>query len=258
MIVERMEIVSQQMLATKIFELVLRNKRIVQRAKVGQFLHLKVSEGMDPLLRRPISIANIDKDRNELTVIYRAEGTGTKLLSTRKQGEMIDVLGPLGNGFPVETETDISTAILIGGGIGVPPLYELAKQFVQIGKKVITVIGFSSERDVFYEGKFAALGDVHVSTIDGSAGTKGTVLDVIKEKSLQFDAIYACGPTVMLKAIEETYPTTDGFLSLEERMACGIGACFACVCHKKDDLTGTSYKKVCTDGPVFPIGEVQL
>lgn len=258
MIVGNMEVISQEKIAANIFELVLRNKEIVEKAKAGQFLHLKVSEGIDPMLRRPISIASIDEENDQLTVIYRAEGTGTKLLSTHKQGEMIDVLGPLGNGFPVDGETGIKTAILIGGGIGVPPLYELAKQFVEKGLNVIAVIGFSSSSDVFYQDKFAELGKVYVATMDGSVGTQGTVLDVIKEKQLQFDAIYACGPTVMLKAIEQAYPNTHGFLSLEERMACGIGACFACVCHKKDDPTGTSYKKVCTDGPVFPIGEVQL
>lgn len=257
MIVDNMEIIAQKRIAMNIFELVLRNKAIVKQAKAGQFLHLKVSEGIDPLLRRPISIANIDQEKDELTVIYRVEGAGTKLLSRRKQGEFVDVLGPLGNGFPIESE-NVNTAILIGGGIGVPPLYQLAKQFVNKGVKVITVIGFSCEQDIFFEEEFAEFGEVHVATMDGSRGTNGTVLQAIKEKQLTFDAIYACGPTVMLKAIEETYPTTHGFLSLEERMACGIGACFACVCHKKDDPTGTSYKKVCTDGPVFPIGEVQL
>lgn len=258
MIVENMEIVSQQKIAKSIYELVLKGKELVGCASQGQFLHLKVTEGWEPLLRRPISIAQINKEKGEVTVIYRAEGRGTNLLALKQKGEKVSVLGPLGNGFQVNEAKATDVALLIGGGIGVPPLYELSKQLTSNGVKVIHVAGFASRQDVFYEDNFKQLGETHITTIDGTYGKQGTVIDVIKEKNLLFDIIYACGPTPMLKAIEASFPDRKGFLSLEERMACGIGACFACVCHVQNDPTGNLYKKVCTDGPVFEIGEVVL
>ncbi|OIJ13230.1 dihydroorotate dehydrogenase electron transfer subunit [Anaerobacillus alkalilacustris] len=258
MIVENMEVISQHKIADSVYELVLRGEALVRLCNQGQFLHLKVSEGTDPLLRRPISIAQINKDQGELTVIYRAGGRGTNMLALKQAGEMVSVLGPLGNGFPLNEVEASNTAILIGGGIGVPPLYELSLQLRNMGVQVIHVLGFSSSKDVFYEEKFVQLGETYVTTMDGTYGEKGTVIDVINDKQLNFDVIYSCGPTPMLKAIESTFPEKKGFLSLEERMGCGIGACFACVCHVQNDKTRTEYKKICTDGPVFPIGEVEL
>ena len=140
----------------------------------------------------------------------------------------LDILGPLGNGFPVDEVSVGETALLVGGGIGVPPLYELSKQLVAKGVKVIHVLGFQTESAVFYEKEFLKNGETYVATVDGSYGTKGFVTDVMKE--LEFDCIYTCGPTPMLKAIEQDYSDKKVFLSLEERMGCGIGACFACVC----------------------------
>lgn len=258
MIVENMEIVNQEKIAMNVYELVLKGDKLVTQASVGQFLHIKVSKGTDPLLRRPISIAKIDKEKGQLTVIYRAEGRGTSMLAVKQAGELISVFGPLGNGFSVNEINKSEVALLIGGGIGVPPLYELSLQLNKKGVKVIHVLGFAGKNDVFYEEKFQQLGETYITTIDGSYGKKGTVIDLIKEKGLGFDVIYSCGPTPMLKAIEATFPDEKGFLSLEERMGCGIGACFACVCHVKDDPTKTAYKKICTDGPVFAIGEVVL
>jgi dihydroorotate dehydrogenase electron transfer subunit len=258
MIVENMEIVSQKEIASQVYELVLKGQELVNLAMQGQFLHVKVSEGTDPLLRRPISIAQIEKEKGELTVIYRSGGRGTNMLALKQTGEIISVLGPLGNGFPLEETSAGEVAILIGGGIGVPPLYELSLQLVKKGIKVIHVLGFAGSKDVFYEDKFLELGETYVATMDGSHGAKGTVIDLIHNQGLLFDTIYSCGPTPMLKAIETTFSKKRGFLSLEERMGCGIGACFACVCHVQNDPTGTAYKKICTDGPVFPIGEVEL
>ncbi len=258
MIVENMEIVSQKNIASQVYELVLQGQELVNLAMQGQFLHVKVSSGTDPMLRRPISIANIDKDKNQLTVIYRAGGRGTNMLATKQVGDHVSVLGPLGNGFPVEATKPGEKAVLIGGGIGVPPLYELSMQLVARRVTVIHVLGFASSKDVFYEEKFIELGETYVATMDGTSGFHGTVIDLINDKGLSFDTIYSCGPTPMLKAIETTFPQKRGFLSLEERMGCGIGACFACVCHVQNDPTGTAYKKICTDGPVFAIGEVEL
>lgn len=253
-----MEIVRQTKIATNVYELVLQGDKLALVASQGQFLHIKVSKGTDPLLRRPLSIAKIDKEKGQLTVIYRAEGRGTSMLAIKQAGELISVFGPLGNGFSVNEINKDEVALLIGGGIGVPPLYELSLQLKKKGVNVIHVLGFAGGSDVFYEEKFQQLGKTYITTIDGSYGVKGTVIDVIKEKGLGFDVIYSCGPTPMLKAIEATFPDQKGFLSLEERMGCGIGACFACVCHVKDDPTKTAYKKICTDGPVFAIGEVVL
>ncbi|WP_367949314.1 dihydroorotate dehydrogenase electron transfer subunit [Bacillus sp. FJAT-29790] len=255
---ELCKIISQQEIAEHIFELTLQGELVHEMKEPGQFVHLKVSDSLDPLLRRPISIANIDKEQNQFTMIYRAEGKGTALLSEKLAGDFVDVLGPLGNGFPVEEAKKGETALLVGGGIGVPPLYELSQQLIKQGVKVIHVLGFQSESVAFYETAFSQLGETYVATVDGSFGTKGFVTNVIENEKLEFDILYTCGPTPMLKALESGYKHKKVYLSLEERMGCGIGACFACVCHTGDDPDGFTYKKVCSDGPVFKAGEVVL
>ena len=251
-------VVSQTQLAHSIYELTLKGELVQQMSEPGQFVHIKVSNGMDPLLRRPISIAKIDRNQNEFTMIYRAEGHGTKILSKKIAGEQIDILGPLGHGFPVDETAVGETALLVGGGIGVPPLYELSRQLVKKGVTVIHVLGFQNKAAVFYEREFLELGETYVATVDGSYGVKGFVTDVIADKGLDFDTLYSCGPTPMLKALESQFSDKKVYLSLEERMGCGIGACFACVCHTTDDSSDHTYKKVCSDGPVFRAGEVIL
>ncbi|MEH7544742.1 MULTISPECIES: dihydroorotate dehydrogenase electron transfer subunit [Bacillaceae] len=253
---ELCKVLSQKEIASDIFELTIHGDLVSQINAPGQFVHLKVSNGLDPLLRRPISISSYDTEQNSLTMIYRKEGKGTSMLAELRPGMHVDILGPLGNGFPVEEVSTGDTALLVGGGIGVPPLYELSNQLVAKGVKVIHVLGFQTVSAVFYEEEFLKNGETYVATVDGSYGRKGFVTDVMKE--LQFDCIYTCGPTPMLRAIEQNYQDKKVFLSLEERMGCGIGACFACVCKKKDDPTGVSYKKVCSDGPVFRAGEVLI
>lgn len=255
---ELAEVISHKKIADSIFELVLAGKMVDEMNEPGQFIQIKVADGDTPLLRRPISICDIDKEKNQYTVLYRAEGQGTKILATRKVGEKIDILGPIGNGFSVEEAEVGETALLVGGGIGVPPLYELSQQLVAKGVKVIHVLGFASEKDVFYEEEFQKLGDTHIVTVDGSHGHKGFVTDVIDQEGIEFDVLYSCGPAGMLQALEKRFEGRRAFISVEERMACGIGACFACVCHKKNDPTGQAYKKVCVDGPVFKMGEVVL
>ncbi|THE14413.1 dihydroorotate dehydrogenase electron transfer subunit [Bacillus timonensis] len=255
---EQMKVVSHSQIAEDIFELTLAGDLVQEMGEPGQFVHIKVSDGIDPLLRRPISIANINHQIQECTFIYRREGLGTRVLSEKNIDQSVDVLGPLGRGFPVDEVRTGETALLVGGGIGVPPLYELSQQLVAKGVNVIHVLGFQSKSAVFYEEKFNELGKTHIATVDGSVGTKGFVTDVINKYGITFDTLYSCGPTPMLKALENKYPDQNAYISLEERMGCGIGACFACVCHLQSDPDGSSYKKVCSDGPVFKVGEVIL
>ena len=204
----------------------------------GQFINIQI-DGF--YLRRPISVC--DYDDKTITIIYKILGNGTDKLSTMKAGENLDILTGLGNGF--NTNCDGDKPLLIGGGVGVPPLYRLCKELIKNGKKPIVVFGFASKEDAFYEDEFKNLGvDVYVATVDGSYGTKGFVTDVISNLS-GYTYYYACGPMGMLKAI---YVGTqvDGQLSLEERMGCGFGACMGCSIQTKN---GT--KRVCKEGPVF-------
>lgn len=250
-----MTIKEHKLLAENIFKIELTGDIVTQIEQPGQFVHIKTGNGADPLLRRPISIANINMKESSITLIYRKEGKGTEMLSLRQKGEKVSVLGPLGNGFPLDKVNKGETALLVGGGIGIPPLYELSKQLVQKGVNVIHVLGFQSKFAAFYAEEFAEQGKTYIATVDGSLGAKGFVTDVLNRTEINFDIIYSCGPTPMLKALQEKYPHQEVFISLEERMGCGIGACLACVCKTTDDK---GYKKVCSDGPVFRAGEVLL
>jgi dihydroorotate dehydrogenase electron transfer subunit len=250
---ELCKILSHKEIAKDIYELTVAAELVNEITEPGQFVHVRVSSSWDTPLRRPISISSYDNEK--FTMIYRKEGRGTKLLAEMGPGMVIDILGPLGNGFPINEVNVGETALLVGGGIGVPPLYELSNQLVAKGVKVIHILGFQTESAVFYEKEFLKNGETYVVTVDGSYGSKGFVTDVMK--TLRFDCIYTCGPTPMLRAIELGYPDQKVFLSLEERMGCGVGACFACVC-KTPEGSNTSYKKVCSDGPVFRAGEVLI
>ncbi len=204
----------------------------------GQFINIQI-EGF--YLRRPISVC--DYDEKTITIIYKIFGNGTDKLSTMKEGETLDILTGLGNGF--NTNCDGEKPLLIGGGVGVPPMYRLCKELIKNGKKPIVVFGFASKEDIFYEEEFKKLGvDVYVATVDGSYGTKGFVTDVINGLN-DYTYYYACGPMGMLKAIYAGIGV-DGQLSLEERMGCGFGACMGCSIQTKN---GT--KRVCKEGPVF-------
>ncbi|WP_026574822.1 dihydroorotate dehydrogenase electron transfer subunit [Bacillus sp. UNC438CL73TsuS30] len=247
------KIISQEEIAQDIYELTVAADFVKDIRSPGQFVHIRVTSSWDPLLRRPISISSYDDEK--FTMIYRKEGNGTGMLAEMKAGMELDILGPLGNGFPVEEAAVGETALLVGGGIGVPPLYELSNQLRKKGVKVIHVLGFQTKSAVFYEEKFAENGATYIATADGSYGYKGFVTDVMRD--LNFDLIYTCGPTPMLRAIEQGHSDKKLFLSLEERMGCGVGACFACVC-KTVEGSSTSYKKVCSDGPVFRAGEVLI
>lgn len=202
----------------------------------GQFINIKL-DGL--YLRRPISV--FDRDDKSVTIIYKVVGRGTELMSQMKVGENLDVLTGLGNGY--DTSLCKEHAVLLGGGVGVPPLYMLAKTLISEGKKVSVVLGFNTKDEVFCEEDFKALGaDVKVTTVDGSYGIKGFVTDALPDN---YDHFFTCGPEPMLKAV---YKATDtsGQMSFEERMGCGFGACMGCSCK-----TITGYKRICKDGPVM-------
>lgn len=243
---------SQDRLAQDVYSMWITTK-IAKEAKPGQFISIYSKDG-SRLLPRPISICEADPEEERIRIVYRIAGAGTKEFSAYESGDSIIILGPLGNGFPLEGEK----VFLIGGGIGIPPMLELAKN-LNCEKQI--VLGYRDSQ-LFLRDEFEAYGEVYVATEDGSAGTKGNVLDAIKAHSLTADVIYACGPTPMLRAIKK-YAEEQGiccYISLEERMACGIGACLACVCKtkEKDGHSNVNNTRVCKDGPVFLAQEVDL
>lgn len=254
---ETVTVVSQEQLADGIFSMWIQTEA-AKTARPGQFISMYTNDG-SKLLPRPISICEIDTETSKLRVVYRvtAEKTGTEQFSKMKAGDTLPIIGPLGNGFPLEAGKG-KRAFLIGGGIGVPPILELAKQ-LDCEKQII--MGYR-DADTFLKEQFEENGTVYISTEDGSVGTKGNVMDAIRENGLEADIIYACGPTPMLRAIKQ-YAEEQGiecYISLEERMACGIGACLACVCKtkEKDAHSNVNNKRICKDGPVFLSTEVDL
>jgi dihydroorotate dehydrogenase electron transfer subunit len=210
----------------------------------GQFINIEL-EGK--FLRRPISVS--DYDEKTITIIYKVVGSGTEQMREMAAGTKLDILTGLGNGF--KTENEAKAPLLVGGGVGVPPLYNLCKRLLSEGKKPSVILGFNTRDEIFYEEEFKALGvEVYCSTADGSYGTKGFVTDVIREKALQFDYLYTCGPLPMLKALYDA-TETDGEFSFEERMGCGFGACVGCTCKTK-----YGNKRICKEGPVLKREEI--
>lgn len=245
--VQLTKVIENKSIAHNIYKLTLEGTITQEMNEPGQFVNIRVNNTNEFLLRRPISICEVNKENNTFVMIYRAEGAGTKKISEMKVGELVDVLGPLGNGYNISSLAAGQTALLVGGGIGVPPLYELAKQFNLAGIKTVHILGFNNERDVFYEKEFSELGTTYVATADGSYGERGFVTDVVEKNGIEFDKYYSCGPLAMLKALKNMNSSKEGYLSLEERMACGVGACYACVCKTETDNTS----RVCYDGPVY-------
>ncbi|AVP36857.1 dihydroorotate dehydrogenase electron transfer subunit [Staphylococcus felis] len=253
---EKLTVISNEKIADRIYELKVTGPVVEQLKQPGQFVHIKAGQGSLHMLRRPISICEINTSEKSFTMLFRAEGAGTEKIAALSKGDEIDILAPLGNGFPVDKAQ--KKALLVGGGIGVPPLYELSKQLTKRGIEVVHVLGFRSKKDVFYQEQFEALGQTYIATEDGSLGEKGFVTNVIDQLPVDYDIYYTCGPKPMLKALTQLYTLKDvpGYISLEERMGCGVGACYACVCHVPNSTT--DYVKVCTDGPVFEKGAVVL
>ena len=232
---------SNRRIARDIWEMVLcgDNSAIT---RPGQFVNLLI-EGC--YLRRPLSVCNVESDR--LTLIYKVVGKGTEILSRTQSGTVINTLSGLGNGFDVTRAGE--RPLLVGGGVGVPPMYLLCRRLIENGAKPVVVLGFNTADDVFYRAEFEALGaEVHIATADGSVGTRGFVTDVVK--NLTYTYFYTCGPLPMFYALERTVKT-EGEYSFEERMGCGFGACMGCSCKTK---YGT--KRICVNGPVLKREEI--
>lgn len=245
-------VVSQERLASDIYSLVLRAPEIAEQAVAGQFVSVYTGDG-SRLLPRPISLCGIDREDGTLRLVYRVVGYGTDRFSKLSAGDTVDILGPLGNGFMKSDKK----AILIGGGIGIPPMLQLARE-LSCEKSV--VLGYRDE--IFLSEEFEPYGRVYMSSEDGLHGVKGNVIDAIREYGVDGDVIYACGPTPMLRGIK-AYAAEKGIecqISMEEKMACGVGACLACVCRTKevDEHSQVHNRRICKDGPVFFAGEVEL
>lgn len=243
-------ILAQKQIGGEIYDMTIHFPEAAAEAVPGQFLCLYCSDGAR-LLPRPISICQIDREGGNLRMVYRIAGAGTREMSEKKQGEKLQAMGPLGNGFTIGRED----AILVGGGIGIPPMLELARTIP--GRKTV-VLGYRDE--TFLLEEFSSLCDTFAATEDGSCGVKGTVIDAIRAYDVKGKQIYACGPMPMLKALAD-YARSQGLeaqISLEERMACGIGACLGCITRTKsrNAHTNSHNARICKDGPVFDIREV--
>lgn len=233
------KILSNEKIAKDIYKMILEGD-IQYITASGQFINIKL-EGK--FLRRPISVC--DYDENTITIIYKVVGEGTEMMSRLPVGETLDVLTGLGNGYDISNGTK---PLLIGGGVGVPPMYNLCKKLIAAGQEPTVILGFNTKEEVFYEDEFRALGaDVRVATVDGSYGIKGFVTDAFPD---EYDYFYTCGPMPMFRAIEAK-AVTSGQYSFEERMGCGFGACMGCSCKTK-----YGNKRICKDGPVLVREEI--
>jgi dihydroorotate dehydrogenase electron transfer subunit len=254
---QRVRVESQTCIAKDIYSMWIVAPEVASMAVPGQFISVYTKDG-SKLLPRPISLCEVDAEGGRIRIVYRVTGkaAGTAQFAAWQAGEEIEILGPLGNGFSLDVAKG-KRAMLIGGGIGVPPMLELAKR---LDATCDLVMGYRDE--TFLLEEFESQGTCYVATEDGSCGCKGTVLDAIQGANLTADVVFACGPTPMLRAIkhyclEREIPC---YLSMEEKMACGIGACLACVCKSKeiDSHSQVNNKRVCKDGPVFLSTEVEL
>ncbi|MBQ4551023.1 MAG: dihydroorotate dehydrogenase electron transfer subunit [Oscillospiraceae bacterium] len=234
------EIMSNEALTDSVYKMVLSGDTS-HITNCGQFVNIQL-DGL--YLRRPISVC--DYDAETLTIVYKVVGKGTEAMSAMMPGKKLDILTGLGNGYDLTLSGE--HPVLLGGGVGVPPMYNLAKKLIGEGKTVSVILGFNSMSEIFYEEEFKALGcDVTVTTVDGSYGKRGFVTDALPENYTYF---YTCGPEPMLKAVYRA-TNTSGQMSFEERMGCGFGACMGCSCK-----TLTGYKRICKDGPVMKKEEI--
>jgi len=264
----KVKILSKREVVPNIYLMKLKAPEIVQEALPGQFIHIKCSVDNYPLLRRPISIHRINKEKGKIYILFQVVGDGTKLLSQRVVGDNLNIMGPIGNGFNIYPES--KKIMIIGGGIGVAPLLALAEESIAQGKEVRVLIGALKKELVIGEENFRNLGaKVDVATDDGSYKYKGLVTDLLEATIIREgwlgDQIFACGPKPMLKKISEIalQANINCQVSLEERMGCGIGACLGCVCKIKAKEKNNNqnqikyiYKRVCVDGPIFEGSEV--
>lgn len=256
---EKCRILDHQQVTPRHLKLVLSSAYIPSHAEPGQFVNVRVCEGYDPLLRRPLSIHRVSKEHKRFELLYEVIGKGTELLSQHSVGSELDILGPLGKGFAIDKK---EIAVLVGGGMGVAPLLMLAEALKGKAKIIYALIGCNTRDKVLCEKEFKGLtNQVLVSTDDGSYGKKGFVSDILLDllentlgaRDEGRGAIYACGPEAMLRAVTDIafQKKIDCQVSMEQHMACGIGTCMGCVIKTKD-----GYKKVCDEGPVFEAGQI--
>ena len=249
-------IISQEKIAAEIYSMWIEAAEIAEQTRPGQFISVYCKDN-SRILPRPISVCEIDKEKGALRIVYRIAGKGTDEFSHMQAGDTVDIMGPLGNGFPME-EAKGKRVFLMGGGIGIPPMVQTAKE----AEAEITVIAGYRNSEIFLKEELEKAGKLVVATEDGSVGTKGNVMDAIRENNLEADVIFACGPTPMLRAIKNYAEEKNilCYISMEEKMACGIGACLACVCKskEKDSHSHVHNKRVCKDGHVFLSTEVEL
>lgn len=248
-------VVSQREIAERIYDMWL-DTELAQDAHAGQFIAV-YPHSAATLLPRPISICEADRDGNRLRIVYRIAGKGTAEFASCRAGDRLDILGVLGNGFPTERTTG-RKVFLMGGGIGIPPMLQLAKE-LDAEKHIL--LGYRSA-DLFLHEELGQYGQVYIATEDGSVGVRGNVMDAIEANGLHADIIMACGPMPMLRAVKR-YAAKQGieaYLSLEEHMVCGVGACLGCVCTTReiDSHSHVHNARICTDGPVFEAQEVEI
>ena len=238
-------VISNEAIAKDVFRISLAPAMSISAPAPGQFVNVQVD---GHYLRRPISVCDFDGER--LTLIYKVVGEGTKRMAEYAAGECLNLLLWLGNGYTVQ---EAERPVLIGGGVGVPPLYMLAKALVKAGQKPTAILGFNRADEVFYQDEFSKICDTIITTVDGSAGTKGFVTTALADMT-DYDALYTCGPEPMLKAVYEqakSLPTGGAQFSFERRMGCGFGACMVCSCK-----TVAGYKRICQDGPILTREEI--
>ena len=253
-------VASQREIAPMIYDMWIESD-LAGDARPGQFLCVYPRD-KSTLLPRPISICEVNEERTALRIVYRVAGQGTLEFSTYKAGEPVEILGTLGNGFPVDAAAD-RRVFLMGGGIGVPPMLQLAKALNRVtAKENIQIIMGYRDSQTFLREDLQEYGQVFIATEDGSVGTRGNVMNAIRENGLQADVIMACGPMPMLRAIKQYAEESDipAYISLEEHMACGVGACLGCVVktREKDHHSHVNNARICTDGPVFEAKEVDI
>jgi dihydroorotate dehydrogenase electron transfer subunit len=255
------KIISNVEILSDIYELKFLSEYISDKAKPGQFINVKCSDGIDPILRRPLSICSIDEKNKSVIVTFRKKGRGTAYLAEKKSGDLLDLVGPLGNGF--ENSKKYRNIAVVGGGIGIfPLLFLLQQKSADSFCNITAYIGFETKSKIILENEFAqCCNNLLLSTDDGSKGYKGFITDLLeydlmqrKNEDEKYDIIYSCGPVPMMKKVAETAmrQRIKCQVSLEQRMGCGIGACLSCVCKiKQNQNNDWIYKRVCKDGPVF-------
>ena len=243
MVKENLRVVYNKQIAADTFEMKLETSKMAFEALPGMFINVALNN-QSKLLKRPISICQIDG--NNLVITYKVNGVGTKELSEYKENTYLEVVGPLGNGY---TLVENKKVLVVGGGIGVPPLLELSRKLKELGNELYIVLAFRNKESMIYYNEFEKLGNVTVTTDDGSFGFKGNAINYLEQNNIEFDTLYSCGPEILLKKLEEKYVGRDGYLSYEARMACGVGLCHGCV-------KGEKHYCVCTDGPVFKLGVI--